>query len=82
MAVDVSVGLQGEESRRVSRAIFRVSHLGVVLHVARVKRDGFQVELAVEVDGANDVPAGARLVGQPGRSAEFSGGVPGKKQHA
>lgn len=47
-----------------------------------MKRDGFQVELAVEVDGANDVPAGARLVGQPGRSAEFSWGVPGKKQHA
>ena len=44
-----------------------------------MKRDGFQVELAVEVDRANDVPAGARRVSQPGRGAEFSWGVPGKK---
>ena len=72
----------GSSGGRVEKgigAIFRVSHLGVVLHVARVKRDGFQVELAVEVDGANDVPAGARLVGQPGRSAEFSWGGARKK---
>jgi hypothetical protein len=39
-------------------AIFRVSHLRVVLHVTGVERDGLQVELAVEIDRRHDVPEG------------------------
>jgi hypothetical protein len=41
-------------------AIFRVSHLRVVLHVTGVERDGLQVELAVEVDRRHDVPEGGK----------------------
>ena len=39
-----------------SVSAIRVSHLGVILHVPRVERDGFQVQLAIQVHGRDDVP--------------------------
>ena len=55
-----SIARRSFEGSRPPASKFRVSHLGVVLHVSRVERDGFQIQLAVQVNRRHDVPAGAR----------------------